>query len=93
MEHRRLTTRPSAEQNVDQTVSNRLKEYPYGFVFRKVGWRFEDGVLTLHGSVPSFYLKQVLQELLRGVDCVSRLENDVDVVSSNGLSSTRPTRG
>jgi hypothetical protein len=40
--------------------------------------------------VPSFYLKQVLQELLRNIAQVDRIENDVAVVSSTGLSSGGP---
>jgi hypothetical protein len=46
-------------------------------------------VLTIRGSVPSFYLKQVLQTMLAGLDGVKRIENLVDVVSSHGLSSVR----
>lgn len=47
------------------------------------------GVLTVRGSVPSFYLKQVLQTVLRRLDGVARIDNQVDVVCSTGLSSIR----
>jgi hypothetical protein len=40
--------------------------------------------------LPSFYLKQVLQTLLRDLDGVTRIANRVDVVSPTGLSSVRP---
>jgi len=36
-----------------------------------------------------FYLKQVLQELLRGIERVKLITNSVDVVSATGLSSDR----
>ncbi len=39
-----------------------------------------DGRLVLYGRLPSFYLKQVLQTVLRGVDGVSEVENRVDVL-------------
>lgn len=45
------------------------------------------GALIIRGKVPSFYLKQVLQTTLKGVDGVVRIVNDVDVVCSNGVSS------
>lgn len=48
-----------------------------------------DDVLTIQGRVPSFYLKQVLQSLLQNVGGVRRIDNQVDVVASNGLSSVR----
>ena len=75
---------------VDACVQQRLDCCVYRFVFNKVAWHFETGFLTLSGCVPSFYLKQMLQELLRGIEHVERLQNDVDVVSSTGLSSESP---
>jgi len=57
--------------------------------WREIDCGFTDGVLTLHGSVPSFYLKQVLQSILRDVPGVRRIDNRVDVVSAAGLSSVR----
>lgn len=48
---------------------------------------FHEGRLVLMGRLPSFYLKQVLQSVLRGLPGVQRIENHVDVVSSIGLSS------
>jgi hypothetical protein len=56
---------------------------------RRLDLTFElrDDVLMIHGQVPSFYLKQLLQTVLRDIQCVQRIENYVDVVSSNGLSS------
>ena len=55
------------------------------------GFQFEhhDGVLTVRGRVPSFYLKQLLQTVLKRVDGVERINNQVDVVCSDGLSSVR----
>ena len=48
-----------------------------------------DQVLLVRGQVPSFYLKQVLQSVLRDVGGITRIENQVDVVCSDGLSSVR----
>jgi hypothetical protein len=49
---------------------------------------FCQGTIILSGRVPSFYLKQLLQEALRDIDGVEKIDNRVDVVRSNGLSST-----
>jgi hypothetical protein len=54
----------------------------YAFSFRAVTFHFSNGVLTMHGRLPSFYLKQVLQTLLRDLDGVKQINNQVDVVTS-----------
>ena len=36
--------------------------------------------LILHGRVPSFYLKQILQTTLRDIDGVDEIDNQVSVV-------------
>jgi hypothetical protein len=58
---------------------------------RALGFEFvqSDDVLTVRGSVPSFYLKQMLQTMLMELRGVGRVDNQVDVVSSHGLSSVR----
>ncbi len=43
--------------------------------------------LVVTGRVPSFYLKQSLQASLSDLPGVERIENRVDVVSCDGLSS------
>jgi hypothetical protein len=70
-------------------VRQRLSSCPYVYCFSRVSWRYAHGTLTLEGSVASFYLKQILQSMLRSVENVDRISNDVDVVSSTGLSSER----
>jgi hypothetical protein len=57
--------------------------------WREIGVDYRAGILMLHGSVPTFYLKQVLQSILKDVPGVQRIDNRVDVVSAAGLSSVR----
>ena len=57
--------------------------------WREILCDFQDGVLTLEGRLPSFYLKQVLQSIIRDVPGIQRINNQVDVVSAAGLSSVR----
>ncbi|NOY42997.1 MAG: BON domain-containing protein [Planctomycetes bacterium] len=49
----------------------------------------QDGRLVITGRLPSFYLKQVLQTVLRALPEVQQIDNRIDVVSCHGLSSTQ----
>jgi hypothetical protein len=75
---------PSVEELVRQRLGNGC---PHAFYFRRVTFQFQDGVLTLRGRVPTFYLKQLLQSWLKDLDGVREIDNQVDVVSATGLSS------
>ena len=57
--------------------------------WREIECAYRDGILILRGIVPSFYLKQVLQSILKDVPGIRRIDNRVDVISSAGLSSVR----
>jgi hypothetical protein len=46
------------------------------------------GKLYVDGKLPSFYLKQVLQTILRDVPGVRQIYNRVSVASSTGLNSS-----
>jgi osmotically-inducible protein OsmY len=45
--------------------------------------------LLLKGSLPTFYLKQLVQEAVRHVPGVQNVFNQIDVVSAHGVSSVR----
>lgn len=80
--------------NVRKAVQQRLSmDCPYWYYFREVRFEFDEGGLTLRGRVPTFHLKQILQTLLRDVDGVTHIDNQVDVTSSSGLSSVRDEGG
>ena len=46
-----------------------------------------ENVLVIRGRVPTFYLKQLLQDALKQLEGVRRIDNRVDVVTAEGLSS------
>jgi hypothetical protein len=50
---------------------------------------FSGGILTLHGRVPSYYLKQRAQEIASKVPGVIVINNDVEVVSSDPARADR----
>jgi hypothetical protein len=78
------------QTRVEALARQRLSsQCPYAFYFRDITCSYDEGVLILQGQLPTFYLKQVLQTLLNNVEGVERIENHVDVISANGLSSVR----
>lgn len=85
MEKESLSKEQLARQHILQAVRCRLRECPYAIRFNNVVVEFEQGRLTLHGAVPSFYMKQMLQEILRGIQHVERIRNEVDVVHTQFL--------
>lgn len=79
--------RPSVELLARRMLAEKCT---FAFCFNQVTFSYSQGVLTLDGRLPSFYLKQVLQTVLRDLDGVTRIDNQVNVVSSTGVSSVRP---
>ncbi len=69
---------PSSESPAD-SAQGILQESPY-YSLRQLECRFDDGVLTVCGRVPSFYLKQLAQTALRDVNGVTRIDNRIEVV-------------
>jgi hypothetical protein len=65
---------------VEKTARKRLAKTGY----RSLGLvhcQFDDGTLTLHGRVPSYYHKQVAQEVIRNVADVETIVNEINVWS------------
>ena len=69
-------------ESVCKIVEERFKENPsYRNTFKSINYHFHDGTLCLDGTLPSYYLKQVLQFLLIDIENVDRLENYVQVLA------------
>ncbi len=45
-----------------------------------ISCRFREGTLTLRGRVPTYFLKQMAQELVARIEGVKRVDNQLDVV-------------
>jgi osmotically-inducible protein OsmY len=74
---------PLADEVVTQRIAAaRLRESPYSEL-RSLTCRFHRGVLSLQGSVPTYYLKQVAQTIVRQVAGVHRVDNQLQVLSSS----------
>ena len=84
-----LATQPDDSglaSRIAHQAKQRLGGTSYHFL-RFVDCCYQNGVLTLRGRVPTFYLKQMAQSVLSGIEGVDRIDNRVDVVSPRGLSS------
>jgi hypothetical protein len=74
--------------HVTEVVEKRLRESMYRCL-RTVSCQFEDGLLTLRGIVPTFYIKQVILSLVEDLESegIERINDQIDVVNARGLSS------
>jgi hypothetical protein len=87
---KRKTRRSAKPSNTDLRARQALERHVH-FRGRSDGFTFDcrGDVLIVRGRVPSFYLKQVLENVLKQIDGVRRVDNQVDVVCCDGLSSVR----
>ena len=64
----------------------RRSRYP---ALRAVSCDYQDGVLVLRGCLPSYYLKQVAQEVVARLDGVQAVDNQIQVMTP----APRPSPG
>ncbi len=64
-----------------------LRNSPY-LVLRNVACECRDGVLTLRGCLPTYYLKQVAQAVVAHLDGVRQVVNEIQVVNG-GMREAR----
>jgi hypothetical protein len=83
-----LVDRNSIEQSAHDLVSQHVH---FRGRARNFDYECHEDVLVVRGSVPSYYLKQLLQSALMELEGVVMIDNQVDVISSYGLSSVRGT--
>lgn len=63
---------------LQRTAEERLWRSGY-LALRDIACVARDDEVYLHGRLPSYYLKQVAQEIVAGVEGVRRLINKIDV--------------
>jgi hypothetical protein len=88
-EHSAKVTRPDARAIEDQATAL-VAEHPH---FRggtsTIVLECRQETLIVRGSVQSFYLKQLLQTVLKDIEGVASIENRVDVVLRGDTGSIR----
>ena len=77
---------PYCERTLTELVDAALRQSPY-FSRRRVKFETERGRVVLRGTVGSFFHKQMAQEILRRVDGVDRIDNQLEVDWSSATVS------
>lgn len=83
---------PRATANVSERAEERLRSNPY-LALKNVSCEYRDGVLTLRGCLPSYYLRQVAQAAVSGMEGVQSVIDCIEVVpppTREGRIEARP---
>jgi len=74
------TPSPDPQASLQAVAERALRSGPYP-VLKKLSCDYRGGVLVLRGCLPSYYLKQIAQEVVaHQVQGVGRLDNQIQVV-------------
>src|SRR5262245_13650792 len=65
---------------VARAAEERIRQGGY-LALRNISCQCSDDELSLHGSLPSYYLKQVAQEIAAGVAGARRIVNQIEVLA------------
>ncbi|MCA9124718.1 MAG: BON domain-containing protein [Planctomycetaceae bacterium] len=71
-------TKAAVKSKVADEAGRRLQATHYA-ALRGVSCEFHEGMLVLRGTVPSFHLKQVAQEIVLKIEGVGALVNALEV--------------
>jgi osmotically-inducible protein OsmY len=72
--------RPADAGRAAEQAEARLRAHPY-LALQRVSCECRDGVLVLRGRLPTYYLKQIAQALVAGIDGVRQVDNQVEVAA------------
>ena len=75
----RETTSATRSSTIDRMAEERLRSSSY-LALRGIACIARNDVVYLHGRVPSYFLKQVAQEIAARVEGVCRVINRIDVL-------------
>jgi osmotically-inducible protein OsmY len=70
-----------APARVVEGAENCLRHNSY-LALKNVQCDFHEGVLTLKGCLPTYYLKQMAQSVVGRIEGVKRIVNEIEVVAS-----------
>jgi len=69
----------SKPRAIVETARRRLRECPH-LTMQRVWCELQEGRLFLRGQVPSFYLKQLAQTAVVGLEGVGQVVNEIEVI-------------
>jgi hypothetical protein len=74
------TQRPDPQASLQAVAERALRSGPYP-ALKKLSCDYRDGVLVLWGRLPTYYLKQIAQEVVaHHVKGLGRIDNRIQVV-------------
>jgi osmotically-inducible protein OsmY len=76
------------DDNIAERAESRLRGNSY-LALKNVSCEYRNGVLTLRGCLPTYYLKQIAQAVVGRLDGVQHIVNDIEVMSA-GRNATSP---
>jgi osmotically-inducible protein OsmY len=71
----------ASPSHIREGAESRLRSNGY-LAMKNVSCDYENGILTLRGCVPSYFLKQMAQTAVARMPGVERVINDIVVISS-----------
>jgi osmotically-inducible protein OsmY len=76
---------PPADAAILERAESELRRNAY-VALKNIGCEYHEGVLTLSGCLPTYYLKQLAQEAVARIDGVGRIDNRIEVVAPSHRS-------
>ena len=81
-------TQTTDQAKIRELAERSLRSNPY-LALKNVSCDWLDGVLVLWGCLPTYYLKQIAQEVVAPLQGVARIDNQIQVVTAG----FRPPQG
>jgi osmotically-inducible protein OsmY len=88
----RNSPRPLVSGEVVEGAERCLRSNAY-LALKNVRCEYREGVLTLRGCLPTYYLKQMAQTAVGQVEGVQQIVNEIEVVTLHGGPGRRPPIG
>ncbi|HLN28577.1 MAG TPA: BON domain-containing protein [Gemmataceae bacterium] len=70
---------PEIHVRIKELAEGRLRSHPH-LALKNICCDYLDGVLSLRGRLPTYYLKQLAQEAVAELEGVDRTDNQIQVV-------------
>ena len=77
--------RLDGQHSLEELIGDALLRNPF-LHGRRVKFRVQDSMVTLTGSVSSYFQKQMAQESLRGMQGLSRVHNELQVLPARDFA-------
>lgn len=75
---------PRCQGKVKELAERQMHDTPF-LDLRQISCDYHEGVLVLRGRLPSYYLKQMAQELVIHLDGIDNIENRIQVISPSRI--------